>query len=74
MSDKAKQGAADGTGEVFKGRTIFHRWMGPAESCRRCYGRGWYPEADEDGFEIGERYCDCHCGDERRRVDGANGG
>lgn len=53
---------------VYPNRDIMHKWMGPPGCCPTCSGRGWYPD-EETPREI---YCDCPCGAERRRVDGAD--
>lgn len=52
--------------EVYPNRDVMHRWMGPPGCCEKCGGRGWYPDEESPR----ERYCDCPCGNERRRVDG----
>lgn len=57
-------------GELYPARQIFHRSMGPPDSCEVCYGRGWRVELEPDG-DYREVYCDCPCGDARRVVDGA---
>jgi hypothetical protein len=52
--------------EVYPARNGFHRWMGPTDSCDKCYGGGYYIT------EKGEKYCACPCGKERKRIEGAN--
>lgn len=52
---------------LYENRTALHRQMGPPESCDRCHGRGYHPSPDED--DPRDVYCDCACGDERRRVE-----
>lgn len=43
--------------------------------CKRCGGRGWYPEVIEDENDPGgcyegrEKYCDCEAGDKLRQKD-----
>ena len=48
-------------------RHLGHKYMGTPDMCDHlggiCGGRGWYED------EGGDRYCDCPCGEERRRVD-----
>lgn len=51
---------------VYPNRDIMHKWMGPIDACQVCCGRGWYPDEESPL----EKYCDCPCGVERRRVDG----
>ena len=45
-----------------------HRFMGPADSCDQCFGRGYYPVEDEPT----DKYCDCPCGKERMRIERDN--
>lgn len=49
--------------EVYPARNGLHRWMGPTDSCDKCYGRGYYIA------EEGEKYCACPCGKERKRIE-----
>ena len=55
-------------GDVFPNRDIMHRFMGPADSCDQCFGRGYYPVEDEPT----DKYCDCPCGKERMRIERDN--
>ncbi len=52
--------------ELYPNRNAMHCWMGPVGCCDFCWGRGYYPVEDEPT----DKYCDCPCGAERRRVDG----
>jgi hypothetical protein len=49
--------------EVYPARNGLHRWMGPTDSCDKCYGGGYYIT------EKGEKYCACPCGKERKRIE-----
>lgn len=47
-------------------------WDGVDADCPLCGGRGWYPEAIEEGDEVyegGERYCVCATGALLRECD-----
>ena len=59
-------------GEVWPDRNIMHKWMGPADSCDECYGRGWIIEVIPGPLDVPdtiEKYCACPCGRERKRIE-----
>jgi hypothetical protein len=70
-------------GEVYPARNVLHRNMGPLDSCEKCHGRGWYPQeipnpagpsfsghpTIPDYYDSEEVYCDCPCGEARKKIE-----